>query len=121
MIPREKKTWQEARQTCLGMDGDLTSIQSEDEEKIIIRELDRLGVDKAWIGLNDIGNERDFSWSDKRMYVYSNWGSLEPNGWTSENCVNIQPPSKSRKWNDSACNVQMRFVCKVVLDQLNYS
>ena len=114
MIPPESRTWADARKACLAMKGDLSSILSNEEHDHVAKELDRLGVETAWIGLSDRNHEGDYRWSDKFMFNYSNWGANEPNGGTAENCIHMMRSYKNRRWNDLSCSQSRRFVCKIL-------
>ncbi|XP_006823709.1 C-type lectin mannose-binding isoform-like [Saccoglossus kowalevskii] len=66
-----------------------------------------------WIGLNDIGWNGDFVWTDHSSFVWSNWGCGEPNNTNQEDCTHANF-GLSHRWNDENCSVRLSFVCKVL-------
>ena len=52
------------------------------------------------VGLNDIGTEGTFVWSDGSNSSYRNWISGEPNNAGDEDCAHSQPIT----WNDLPCS-----------------
>jgi hypothetical protein len=62
------------------------------------------------IGLNDEGEEGTWLWPDGTAPAYTNWGTDEPNGGTSENCCEVRPGT--RAWNDCHCETNRPFVCE---------
>ncbi|XP_059842829.1 C-type lectin LmsL-like isoform X1 [Hypanus sabinus] len=90
----DKKTWEEAQDFC-NQDqrcGQLASVYSA-EHNIFISNMIKFvnqSRPKAWIGLNDICKEGNFTWIDGSLYSYRMWGNNEPNNDRGkEDCVNI--------------------------------
>ena len=115
LIPGVKKNWTDARNFCRKLGGDLVSIHSEVENEKIrnIRQLYSSTMD-IWIGLNDIKDEKNFTWSDGTKYEYKNWKANEPNNYgTGEDCGMIYYKSAySGKWNDNECKKKLHFICE---------
>ena len=82
-------TWQNAKEQCLALGGDLVSIHNSKENKAV---LDLTGGVDAWIGLNNS------EWSDGSCLDYANWDqTLNQVG----DCVVGQ---NDYTWNDMDCN-----------------
>lgn len=63
-----------------------------------------------WIGLNDLGTESSYQWSDGSPVVYINYGWKEPNDYYGqEDCLEIVKPGY---WNDHHCSVLRPYICK---------
>ena len=65
---------------------------------------------KLWIGLNDIGQEGTYRWSDGSPVNFTSYQLLEPNdhgGW--EDCTEFL---STGLWNDIDCEALMPYVCK---------
>jgi len=65
---------------------------------------------KAWIGLNDLGNEGTFTWTGGKPLNYTNWKSGEPNNHGGdEHCVYLNPEGK---WMDQECEARFHILCE---------
>ena len=65
-----------------------------------------------WIGLNDLGLESSFKWSDGSPVQYTIYGPGEPNDlYKQEDCVEMHRFSAT--WNDNHCNKQNPYICKI--------
>lgn len=64
------------------------------------------------IGLNDIGSEGSYKWTDGNPYgQYLNWNTREPNDAVNqEDCVHLL--KSINKWNDNHCSVKVSYICK---------
>ena len=64
-----------------------------------------------WLGLNDLGTEAAYQWSDGSNYDYLNWDSGEPNDYhRQENCIHLI--RTNGKWNDQHCQRKLSYICK---------
>ena len=109
-----KKSWEEARQYCQNLGGDLASVTDQSENQRILDHIARNGIDEGlWIGANDKRSEGSFEWSDSKAFSFSSWGPSEPNGQRLENCVHIRSSIYRRKWNDGACDSKFGFICSL--------
>ncbi|XP_072922851.1 C-type lectin-like [Hemitrygon akajei] len=110
----DKKTWEEAQDFCNQKSyyGQLASVNS-DQHNAFISEI-ATDVEKnkqwAWIGLNDICKENNFTWIDGTDYTYGDWDGGQPDDHNNEDCVHIHHGGSS-KWNDYPCNMELGFVC----------
>ena len=64
-----------------------------------------------WIGLNDIGTEASYKWSDGSPVAYTNYNYREPNDWIGvEDCLEMY--RLNGKWNDLHCSMLRPYICK---------
>ncbi|XP_047248631.1 chondrolectin [Girardinichthys multiradiatus] len=130
---RRRLTFDDARQSCRSEGGELLSIETESEQRLIesfIQKL-RVGDGDFWIGLqrslqhHRTGNSNPgcpsrYYWVDGSKAKYRNWNWDEPSCGT-EMCVVLyhQPTAPTDeeghflfKWNDDNCSSKNNFVCK---------
>ncbi|PKK19100.1 mannose receptor, C type 2 [Columba livia] len=107
----EKKSWQEAKKTCLRSGGDLVSIHTLSELEFVTKQV-KQDVEELWIGLNDLKLQMNFEWSDGTPVRFTYWHPFEPNNFRDslEDCVTIWGPEG--RWNDSPCNQTLPSICK---------
>uniref|UniRef100_A0AAQ6AA14 Macrophage mannose receptor 1 n=1 Tax=Amphiprion ocellaris TaxID=80972 RepID=A0AAQ6AA14_AMPOC len=99
-----KKTWQEARDFCKAVGGDLMSIHNS-------QDLNGLSY-VPWIGLS-MGTNEAFVWSDGTAFSYENWGYGEPNNHNdNEHCAEVQM-YYGRHWNDRHCEAYNDWICQI--------
>lgn len=106
VVNRTASTWETAQATCKNSGGTLAIITSSTENYYIYT----LTQTSVWIGANDKTSEGSFIWDDNTALSFSAWGAGEPNGGTSENCVEMTPYGY---WNDAACSTTRSFVCEI--------
>ncbi|KAF2976010.1 hypothetical protein EK904_002336 [Melospiza melodia maxima] len=94
----EKKSWQEAKKTCLRSGGDLVSIHTLSELEFVTKEI-KQDVEELWIGLNDLKLQMNFEWSDGTPVRFTYWHPFEPNNFRDslEDCVTIWGPVRARR------------------------
>ncbi|KAM5136029.1 C-type mannose receptor 2 [Mantella aurantiaca] len=110
-LNNEKRSWQEARKSCVRGEGNLGSVHSLLELEFITKQI-KQDVEELWIGLNDIKHQMSFEWSDGSAVTFTSWHPFEPNNFrdSMEDCVTIWGPEG--KWNDSPCNQTLPSICK---------
>ncbi|POI20330.1 hypothetical protein CIB84_015923, partial [Bambusicola thoracicus] len=86
----EKKSWQDAKKTCLRSGGDLVSIHTLSELEFVTKQV-KQDVEELWIGLNDLKLQMNFEWSDGTPVRFTYWHPFEPNNFRDslEDCVTI--------------------------------
>ncbi|XP_045890987.1 C-type lectin domain family 4 member M-like [Micropterus dolomieu] len=99
-ISSQTKTWKESRNDCLQKGADLLIINNI-EEQTFIRQFKK----NMWIGLTDSETEGTWKWVDGTPMTTSYWYSGEPNGGSSENCVEIKYYDEENNWNDGPCSI----------------
>ncbi|XP_073922852.1 layilin isoform X4 [Castor canadensis] len=122
--------FEEAKETCGSDGGQLVSIESEDEQKLIEKFIENLLASDGdfWIGLrrhaekqsNSTACQDLYAWTDGSTSKFRNWYVDEPS-CGSEVCVVMyhQPSAPAGiggyymfQWNDDRCNVKNNFICK---------
>ena len=106
----EKKTWSQAEAHCMGLGGHLASIQSPEEDKFVAD----LGFasDEEFVFLGGSEVDKKWVWTDGTPFEYTNWLEGEPNN-SLENCIMLWK-QKGDKWNDTICNREIKFICKMM-------
>ncbi|KAM4652786.1 layilin [Discoglossus pictus] len=126
--------YEEAKEACQSDGGDLMTIKSEKEQKLIEVLIQSLAASDGdfWLGLRrkdeDVQNSSDcqslYSWVDGSKPTFWNWYVDEPS-CGSEVCVVMYhqpsaPPGVGGpykfQWNDDRCNMRNNFICKYSLD-----
>ena len=106
--------WTDARVNCQSWGGDLASIANAGENVAVdsIRNSSASGF--CWIGLNDIGTEGTFVWSDGSNSSYRNWNSIQPDNSGNEDCTNLGPIT----WNDLRCSYLLPcYYCSLLIGE----
>ncbi|XP_070709201.1 macrophage mannose receptor 1 [Pempheris klunzingeri] len=103
-----KKSWQEAREFCKAIGGDLMSIHSQEDLSYASLKFSKV----AWIGLS-MGTNEGFTWSDGSAFSYENWGYGEPNNHNdNEHCAEVAVYYE-RYWNDRHCESNNDWICQI--------
>ncbi|KAM9811811.1 layilin isoform 1-T1 [Syngnathus typhle] len=130
---RRRLTYQDARQACRSDGGDLLSIETESEQRLIERFIQQLHAADGdfWIGLRrspqrfrtgsvNPGCPSQYFWLDGSKAKFRNWHWDEPS-CGGETCVVLYyqpsaPPDEEGhflfQWNDDNCNAKNNYVCK---------
>lgn len=130
---RRRLTFEDARRSCRSEGGELLSIETESEQRLIESFIQTLKVGDGdfWIGLrrspqhhrtghSNPGCPSQYYWVDGSKAKYRNWNWDEPS-CGSEMCVALyhQPSAPADedghflfKWNDENCSCKNNFVCK---------
>nr|XP_012325999.1 layilin isoform X2 [Aotus nancymaae] len=122
--------FEEAKEACRRDGGQLVSIESEDEQKLIEKFIENLMASDGdfWIGLrrreekqsNSTACRDLYAWTDSSTSQFRNWYVDEPS-CGSEVCVVMyhQPSAPAGiggpymfQWNDDRCNMKNNFICK---------
>ncbi|XP_034405173.1 chondrolectin isoform X2 [Cyclopterus lumpus] len=130
---RRRLTFEDARQACRLDGGDLLSIETESEQRLMERFIQQLqaGDGDFWIGLRrtpqlyragtaNPGCPSQYYWLDGSKAKFRNWHWDEPSCGV-EMCVVLYhqpsaPPDEEGhflfQWNDDNCNSKNNFVCQ---------
>ncbi|XP_032090962.1 macrophage mannose receptor 1-like [Thamnophis elegans] len=105
IMPAEK-----ARKFCKQHGGDLTTIESKEENIFLWKYIFHYENHNTYIGLT-LGLDKKFGWMDGTPVTYEAWSPGEPNfANDDENCVVMY--SDSGVWNDLNCGVETTFICE---------
>ncbi|XP_067450828.1 layilin isoform X2 [Thunnus thynnus] len=127
---RRRMTFEDARQACRLDGGDLLSIETESEQRLIERFIQQLqaGDGDFWIGLRrspkslttSPGCPSQYYWLDGSKAKFRNWHWDEPSCGSEKCAVLYHQPSAPLeeeghflfRWNDENCNSKNNYVCK---------
>jgi len=102
-----KLTWANALSLCTGQGGTLAKVNSDE----VTETLTELSKKRSWIGGSDQDEEGQWKWTDGTAIVYSRWARNEPNGGSSQNCVQMNYGGRGN-WDDAGCDGQKPFFCQ---------
>lgn len=114
-----KLTWNKARQACVQEGGHLAIINSESEEKILLRMLEEKSIDAAWLGLHDCFEEND--WVTIKGEALENtgytrwttkWANEPDNYGGNQNCAALIVEGGM---DDVNCHTLHSFFCEIPL------
>jgi hypothetical protein len=107
----EMLSWDEAQQACLDRGQELASFH--DEETSVYAAwnlLDAAGIAESWIGLNDLEQEGEFTWTDGSPLDFEFWLIDFPEEWADFlDCV---VNHAALGWLTYPCTDPHAFVCK---------
>ncbi|XP_063777611.1 macrophage mannose receptor 1-like [Pseudophryne corroboree] len=111
----KKKSWYEARDFCRAIGGDLLSISSEEEKRIVRTMLMRPVIfsQAYWVGLVSSDPDEGFTWSDGTPMGYQNWGYGEPNNYQGVEFCGEVKVYFDLPWNDKNCEVPANWICEL--------
>ncbi|XP_066227745.1 layilin isoform X2 [Saccopteryx leptura] len=122
--------FEEARAACQRDGGQLVSIESEDEQRLIEKFIENLLASDGdfWIGLrrhdekqsNSTACQDLYTWTDGSISTFRNWYVDEPSCGSEICVVMYHQPSAPKglggpymfQWNDDRCNIKNNFICK---------
>ncbi|KAL7404494.1 hypothetical protein ABVT39_015586 [Epinephelus coioides] len=113
-VSTEQKTWTESRKECQSKGADLVIINSEEEQKFVIK-FDK----RIWIGLTDQDEEGVWKWVDGTALTAKYWYAPQPDDGgqlgVKEDCAEMYVKSSDPllKWNDNPCSHRNYWVCEI--------
>jgi len=117
-LSSDKTSWSSAKRACESNGGYLITITSYEESQIAKSVANSGGnKDNVWIGLREENLEGEFLWVTGEPFLFTNWGSFQPNGDSDLSCVWLN--KSDRKWNDQRCSTSItkKFICEYDLNQ----
>ncbi|XP_071838886.1 uncharacterized protein [Apostichopus japonicus] len=111
VVSTQRTSWDEAREACHELDGDLVSIDQPGEDEWLIGQLSGV-LALYWIGLLDSTGSGNFVWSDGSAYdpTTAYWASSEPPSTGHRTCVVID--SLMGDWSDQDCSSKENYICE---------
>ncbi|XP_030633592.1 layilin [Chanos chanos] len=136
---RLRVSFELARQTCQNDDGELLSIETENEQRLVERFVQELRATDGdfWLGMRRSQRYRGshgiycsslYTWLDNSEATFRNWLWNEPS-CGHELCVSLyhrpsvplgQWGSNMFKWHDENCNKKNNFICKYSEEKLSF-
>ncbi|XP_064158148.1 layilin isoform X2 [Anguilla rostrata] len=134
-----KVNFEEARRVCHSDGGELLSIETENEQRLIERFVQELRAADGdfWIGLrrsqghHESNNDcpAQYHWLDGSQATFRNWHWDEPSCGYEVCVVMYHQPSASPgmaglymfRWNDDNCDTKNNFICKYAREKLPVS
>ncbi|XP_038665713.1 collectin-10-like isoform X2 [Scyliorhinus canicula] len=111
LIVKEGKNYNAALVHCKDRGGSLAMPKDEETNTLIAAYVNKTGLSRVFIGVNDLEKERQFTYTDSTpLQNYSHWRPGEPNNaFGGEDCVEMVSDGG---WNDVECHLTMYFVCE---------
>uniref|UniRef100_A0A9J8AG82 Si:dkey-26c10.5 n=1 Tax=Cyprinus carpio carpio TaxID=630221 RepID=A0A9J8AG82_CYPCA len=103
-LSQNRFTWQQSRQECQRLGGDLAVITNERVQMY----LSRKGSLHYWIGLNHLGTN-EWTWINNTVSTVRYWGDLSLPGECAILAGN-EPPERS--WRPSSCSLYLQYICQ---------
>ncbi|XP_008284987.1 macrophage mannose receptor 1-like [Stegastes partitus] len=107
----ETKTWYEARDYCRAIGGDLLSIHSALELRMLPHR-----YETVWIGFSAPDPVTGYVWSDGSPVNFQHWEDGEPNNKNGmESCAELKVHRRERagSWNDAHCEKNNNWICQI--------
>lgn len=109
-----EKFWNEARDYCWWLGGELVHIHDMETMEFLKSILDskELGWNKngVWIGASDDANEGHWMWTTGEEVTWSYWAKGQPKTWpftiSFEDCAQMRR-SEGWRWHDYSCNLAL--------------
>ncbi|XP_074013799.1 macrophage mannose receptor 1-like [Numenius arquata] len=121
-----KLMWHAARDTCIDLGGNLATIPNEQVQAFLFYNL-KDAMTNVWIGMNDIGAESTFLWTDGSTVSYTNWANGAPEKkqryfdyyyletltdiTVETDCVLIV--KSDGRWRDDSCDNERGYICQM--------
>ncbi|XP_032875092.1 collectin-10 [Amblyraja radiata] len=111
LIVKEGKNYNAALVHCKVRGGSLAMPKDEETNSLIAAYVNKTGLSRVFIGVNDLEKERQFMYTDSTpLQNYSHWRPGEPNNaFGGEDCVELVSDGG---WNDVECHLTIYFVCE---------
>nr|XP_057907857.1 galactose-specific lectin nattectin-like [Doryrhamphus excisus]XP_057907858.1 galactose-specific lectin nattectin-like [Doryrhamphus excisus] len=102
------RSFADAESICNLLGGNLASITSELENRVVTSLVDSGEARSAWIGLSDAIEVGDFLWTDGREFGFNQIDSGEP---SDDFCLEILTKGSSGPWIRESCGIELPYVC----------
>ncbi|MFH1469326.1 MAG: C-type lectin domain-containing protein [Pseudomonadota bacterium] len=111
--------WSAAAADCAAAGFHLVKIDNPLENSFLLKQSYLITGSRAatwWTGGSDLGHEGTWTWTDGSRITYTAWHTAtgEPNGRTSENCLQLNSHGGSGQWNDYGCSTfDLYYICEL--------
>ncbi|KAL6489522.1 hypothetical protein MHYP_G00032630 [Metynnis hypsauchen] len=104
LLSRVRLSWQDSREECLNLGGDLVVIQNERLQKFLTNK----GLMQYWIGLRR-SETQDWTWNNNTALTTSYWARNLQEG----NCVFLNGGKWHKgNWHPSPCSFYSNYICQ---------
>jgi hypothetical protein len=106
-----RRPWEDARLACRALSGDLAWFDDAAQQAEVLATVAAYSAPlDVWIGLSDLVEEGQFSWTGGQSPGWSTWGEGQPNeGGAGQDCVRLQVDGS---WNDTDCGMKYPALCR---------
>ncbi|KAF4518420.1 hypothetical protein B566_EDAN002073 [Ephemera danica] len=104
---QQDTTFFDALVFCNAYGMDLATIETAEENRLLINHLTSLGVNTAFISGHKIGRGT-FAWSNGTPINFSYWDAGEPDAPEAQHCIVLH----NKKWHNAGCLTPYKFVCE---------
>ncbi|XP_077993133.1 macrophage mannose receptor 1-like [Glandiceps talaboti] len=105
-------TWSTAEAQCKSYGGSLMAINDNIEQSFVSSKLGSFtGGSWYWIGLTDLSQAGQFTWSDGDPVTYTNWDAGQPDN-SQGDCVGVSTGTNAGLWTATQCTDSMPYICE---------
>lgn len=124
ILVEKELSWNEAEKYCQKLGGHLVSINSAEEQNVVLKLAKNTEKDILWTGGKCDPLLRKWSWSDGSEFKYTNWNENQPDCYKN---IEFTISFANKKiyydtwcidegcWNDAAENSKYPFICEIRL------
>ncbi|XP_043116911.1 CD209 antigen-like protein D isoform X2 [Puntigrus tetrazona] len=103
-LSQNRLTWQQSREECQRIGGDLAIITNERVQMY----LNKKGDLHYWIGLNHLGANK-WTWINNTVLTVRYWGDVSSPG---ECAILAANEPAERSWHPSSCDLYLQYICQ---------
>ncbi|XP_077993134.1 macrophage mannose receptor 1-like [Glandiceps talaboti] len=108
----DSASWSTAESQCKSYGGSLIAINDNIEQSFVSSKLAAFtGSSWYWIGLTDLSQAGQFTWSDGDPVTYTNWDAGQPDN-SQGDCVGVSSGTDSGLWTAGQCDNSMPYICE---------
>ncbi|XP_045184486.2 CD209 antigen-like protein C [Mercenaria mercenaria] len=110
----EPMNWNEAKDHCTVLGGQLATIKSLHEQMFVSELLNQADIGAlVWIGASDTTAESTFVWIDGTTFsAFTYWEPGQPNNYLNQDCVELGNRNGKWLWMDSRCTDKRFSLCE---------
>ncbi|XP_006879432.1 PREDICTED: secretory phospholipase A2 receptor [Elephantulus edwardii] len=111
-LQKEKKTWNEALQSCHSDNATLISIPSLAEVEFLVTFLGDENASETWIGLSSSKIPVSFEWAEGSAVTFTNWQTLEPHIFPNRSQLCVSAEQSEGHWKITNCEEALFYICE---------